>query len=226
MPRWIEVGAYLVRQPLSVAVVAAVTCTLLWQLQPDDSHDEASLVTRAAQVVDRDHLLGLRHELTQVQVQNAALLRQIQTLQQQVDALPVTFQAVDVGEPAVVADEAPQQMQLAEQEIKLAAQAGLRQDDFTQLEEQFYAESADAEWAGTMQRDMNLVEARLSQLDDAGTSIRYYECRSSTCRVEFLHEDAAPSLLPALIAAPNSSRISTRTARTDEGEITVALYRR
>lgn len=224
MLRWTSSGGYLARQALTVAASATCASAVLWPLlrQPVPPRVQVALPVEQRS----EQIAALSRELEQLKMQNAALHQQLSALQREVDSRPAAVAQIRPTEQAALPERAAQRRDLGAQEAAMAASAESWQSEFALLEEQFYGEPADADWAATMQRDMNRVEERLAGLTGASTSIRYHECHSSTCRVEFVHQGAAPAFLPALIASPSCSRVSTRTEHTENGEVTVALYQR
>lgn len=99
-------------------------------------------------------------------------------------------------------------------------------EHFQQLEDQFYNEGYDAQWAGEMQYSFAEVEARLEEFNLADTRIVSQECRSSTCRVEFDHGESVAALIPSLLAAQGTREMVLQKISDQFGERTVAIYRR
>lgn len=162
-------------------------------------------------------------ELAAVRAQNAVLVSQLRALQRQVDNIQLA-QDLDFN-TASMQEKVQQKASVSEQEAQLAMQTD-QQHSFAVLEEEFYAESADPQWAATMQREWHRIEERLQQFTSGDTSIEYHECRSGTCRVEFVHATAAPALLPALIASPYNSQVVLQSVNDGGVEKTIALYKR
>lgn len=231
MRKWTS-GAQAARQTLWVAVTTLLTSLVIWPLLPTTKPSQ-SAPQAGSLLTDNSGAEQVRLELARLQAQNTALLTQVAALQGHVDSLP---RSLTIAPESFTADHQqaiaqPQPLSLAEQEAAMAESAELVQQQFALIEEQFYGQSIDAQsdvqhWGALMQADLDLVDTRLRDLTGDSTAVRYFECRSSLCRAEFAHQGAQPSLLPALIATPHSSRISTHTAHTQEGAITVAIYHR
>lgn len=167
-----------------------------------------------------------RSEVATLSAQNEDLRSQLTRLQEQVAAMQLT-QSLGTAEALdEETGDVQRQAHIDAEEARLAAYSDDNQYDFALLEEQFYAESPDAQWAATMQRDFHSIEARLNEHTGGGTRIEYQECRSSTCRVEYTHEHTAPTILPALIASPNNTKVILQSVTQEGLAKTIALYRR
>lgn len=229
MCRWTEL---LRRSSLViVALAAGAACVSAIVLQFISAATTLSEGTSAPSVAPQATLVpGVEHhplqaELKALTAQNEALSLQLAQLQRQVDALQRNSMGGSYAPLAEQAQEGPERLgQVDAQEAQIAARTEGARDEFMLLEEQFYAEPLDPQWAATMQRDFHGIEARLIEHTHGGTYIEYQECRSSTCRVQFTHDSRAPALLPALIASPNNAHVVLQSVSEDGVEKTIALY--
>lgn len=208
--------------PILYALCAGV---LIWPLlgnpPPVERADAQTFTPDLSQqqdVQDAPHFAQLAASLTALRTEHKEVKRQLETLEKQVAELK--------------AQQAASAVRVEQQEDHgrvPAAYSDEHNDEpveqpFSQLEEQFYAEPIDAQWAAEMQRDFHVIESRLQEFTAATTYIEHRECRSGSCRVEFVHEQSVPTLLPALIASPRNARVSLRTVMQDGNPKTIALY--
>lgn len=204
--------------PVLYALCAGV---LIWPLLGNEPPvEQAGAQTSAAEsqqrheLQDAPHYAQLAASLTALRTEHKEVKRQLQALEAEVAQLMAqrpadTERRENSGAPATHRDgHGDQQVQ----------------QQFGLLEEQFYAEPIDAGWAADMQRDFHVIESRLEEFTAATTYIDHHECRSDSCRVEFIHEHSVPTLLPALIASPRNSRVSLKTVMQDGKPKTIALY--
>ncbi len=101
-----------------------------------------------------------------------------------------------------------------------------RAELFQLAEDQFYSEGYDSGWATEMQTSLVEVENRLHSMNFLDTQIVNQECRSATCRVEFLHGENSQDLFPGLLAAKGTRQLVLQRVSDDYGDRTIALYQR
>lgn len=207
--------------PVLYALCAGV---LIWPLlgsqPPVDQAGAQTFTTGSPQgqnVQDAPHFAELAASLTALRAEHKEVKLQLQVLEKRVAEL-----AAQQAAPAADAER-------HDDNGAAAATNSDRHDDgqmqqFALLEEQFYAEPIDADWAADMQRDFHVIESRLEEFTAATTFIDHRECRSGSCRVEFVHERSVPPLLPALIASPRNTHVSLKTVVQDGKPKTIALY--
>lgn len=229
-------------QAMAITVLSSVSASYtVWHVLSKDGVWRGDVVQAGQSLLppsttgDADAATGksIEAELAAVHLQNVDLSLQLQLLQQQLERLQSKFNAEFV--PASEAAGAKGSIQHADaslqetpeaQEASGAAQKNEHRERFALLEEAFFAEPLDPEWSATMETEWSRIESRLQHHTSGETSIEYYECRGSTCRVEFTHSENAPGSMPAMIASPLSSQVVLQSVVDGETKKTIALYKK
>lgn len=98
---------------------------------------------------------------------------------------------------------------------------------FERVKEEFLLEQYDSAWASEMDSSLADVEQRLNTLDLGDISITYKDCRSSSCLVEFSHQDNTDqSVLSATLAAAGTSEIVLKHINVEGNDKTIVIYKR
>jgi len=102
-----------------------------------------------------------------------------------------------------------------------------RSEHFERVKEEFLLEQYDSAWASEMDSSLADVTQRLKALDLGDISITNKDCRSSSCLVEFSHQDNIDqSVLSATLAAAGTSEIVLKHINDEGNDKTIVIYRR
>lgn len=166
-------------------------------------------------------LNNLQEKVLSLEQQNIALNQTLQNLQQQLIQFSDRVQQPSEQLPDDFAE--LESMALVYEQEQGGSDHAVEQE-FNQLEEQFYQAATDERWSAVMRSDLTEIELRLDQLTQGGTAILNQDCRHEMCRIEFGHEGAVPQFLPAIIASEHHRQIRLLNTREGAQTRTIALY--
>ena len=118
------------------------------------------------------------------------------------------------------------QVELNEVAPELVSENTDSRQKFTLAEEDFYGQSVDPLWDAEMTMAINDVGFAIGEYSQGATSIAYQECRSGSCRVEFVREESSPPLYPVMFAARGAKRMVFDSITEGGIEKTIVIYQR
>jgi hypothetical protein len=176
--------------------------------------------------VSAEQFTRLQSQYENLALAQRKLAEQLETQQQRSLPASVSIAQDHVGERQPREPQLEGRSGVVSEAVELASRNAERVVAFRQMEERFYSEGYDENWAAEMEYAFLEVEQRLQQLNFGATRIVTQECRSNTCRVEFEQGETADALLPGLLAAKGSKQVTLQNVSDEYGERIVALYQR